>query len=312
MADLSTAISQMLILLIITAVGYIAARVGYLDNDVKTKLTLLIMNITLPCMIVASAASVDAASVGTQVVQMLVLGAVQFFLLLAAGGLFILIFRPPREQRIIYLFISIITNTSFVGIPVADALYGGHAVLLCSVFIMSMSILVYTVGFALIAPKGEGSRLRGIVKAVVSPATLSAVIALVLVFGGVQLPSVISGALDMIGGITAPLAMMLVGVIIAGMRFTDVLREWRLYPYIFIRQFLFPAVFYVLLRPIVSDEVVLGIFTVMFAMPVGSMASMFVSNFGHDGALPAKGTILSTLASFVIIPALLAFMAWVG
>lgn len=312
MADLSIAISQMLILLIITAAGYLATRVGYLDNDVKAKLTKLIMNITLPCMIVASAASVDAASVGTQVVQMLVLGALQFFLLLAAGALCVFILRPPREQRIIYVFISIITNTSFVGIPVADALYGGHAVLLCSVFIMSQSILVYTLGFALIAPKTEGGRLRGIVKAVVSPSTLSAVLALVLVFSGVQLPSVLSGALDMIGGITAPLAMMMVGVIIAGMRFTDVLREWRLYPYILIRQFLFPAAFYVLFRPIIGDEMVLGIFTVMFAMPVGSMASMFVANFGHDATMPAKGTILSTLASFAIIPALLAFMAWVG
>ena len=58
----------------------------------------------------------------------------------------------------------------------------------------------------------------------------------------------------------------------------------------------------------ISDSVLLGIFVVMFALPVWSMCSMFCASYGKD-VLPAKGTILSTISSFVIIPLLLMFIA---
>ena len=38
------------------------------------------------------------------------------------------------------------------------------------------------------------------------------------------------------------------------------------------------------------------------------MAPMFCASYGKDSVLPAKGTILSTIASFVIVPLLVAFM----
>lgn len=60
MADISNAIFQMAILLIVTLVGYLAARLGYLDMYVKDKVTALLLNITLPCMILASAGNLDA------------------------------------------------------------------------------------------------------------------------------------------------------------------------------------------------------------------------------------------------------------
>lgn len=105
--------------------------------------------------------------------------------------------------------------------------------------------------------------------------------------------------------------MMLVGVIVANERFSNVVREWRLYPYILIRQLFASALAYLVLKQFLADPILLGIFAVMFAMPVGSMASMFCVSYGRDAVLPAKGTILSTVASFAIVPLLVAFIAFV-
>lgn len=52
------------------------------------------------------------------------------------------------------------------------------------------------------------------------------------------------------------------------------------------------------LRALGADALVADVFTIMFAMPVGSIASSFARMMGRDGTLPAKGTVLSTLASF--------------
>lgn len=340
MAEISSAISQMIILLIITVVGYVATKLNYLDEHVKTKLSSLILNVTLPCMIVASAGELDASQLGTRVVVIFVLGIVQFFLLLGVAFLFNVLFRVSKEQRSIYYFMSVCTNTSFVGIPVAQALYGDESVLLCSIFIVAMSVLVGSIGIMILV---SGQRYDGqvstahasaqssvgvrhasqdnasqedviswnkIIKSVLNPMTAGAAIALVLVFSGASLPSVVQDSLEIIGSITAPLAMMIVGVIVAHTRIRDVVCEWRLYPYIVIRQLIAPAVLYLMLRMVLDDpgSILLGIFVVMFAMPVGSMVSMFCAAYNRDAILSAKGTVLSTLCSFAIIPLLVTFM----
>lgn len=327
MTDVLNAVSQMAILLIVTAVGYLAARLGYLDMRVKDKITGLLLNITLPCMILASASGLNVATLGPQLPQSLLLGVVAFFLWLLVAFAFNVVFRVPKDQRLLYCFMSVCSNTSFVGIPVADALYGQSAALLCSVFIMATATLMYSIGiFLLLAGsdeadvgssssfqrrEGEGSsrRLTMVRKAVISPMTIAALLAIALTFSGFKIPLVIQGSMDLIGSITAPLAMMLIGVIIANERISNVVKEWRIYAWIIVRQLLASAFFYLVLRNFVSDPILLGIFVVMFAMPVGSMAPMFCASYGKDSVLPAKGTILSTIASFVVVPALIAFMS---
>ena len=317
MTDITNAVFQMAVLLIVTAIGYVAAKLGYLDMNVKDKITSLLLNITLPCMIIASAGNLDASTLGIQVPLSLLLGAVAFFLWVLVAILFNVVFRVPKKQRPLYYFMSVCSNTSFIGIPVADALYGESAALLCSVFIMATSTLMYSVGIALLVGGGNGlseqksskSQVLVVIRAVISPLTVSALLAIVLVFSGFKMPVLIQESMDLVGSITPPVAMMLVGVIIANEKVGNVLREWRLYPYILIRQLLASAAAYVVLSFFINDPVLLGIFTVMFAMPVGSMAPMFCASYGKDAVLPAKGTILSTIASFAIVPCLVAFIS---
>lgn len=143
-------------LLIITAVGYVCARLGYFDFHTKDKLTKLLMNMVLSCMIVTSAAGVDAAQIGSGAMLALALGVLQFFLLLACGYAFAAAFRATRAQRGTYIIMSTCTNTSFVGIPVAAAIFGDDVTIFCSVFIMAMNLLFFSMGIPLAAGSGGG------------------------------------------------------------------------------------------------------------------------------------------------------------
>lgn len=60
-------LSQMAILIIVAAVGFLAAKLDYLDEYTNQKLTKLLLNITLPCMIVASVHGLSAADAGETV-----------------------------------------------------------------------------------------------------------------------------------------------------------------------------------------------------------------------------------------------------
>ena len=62
MAELSAAISQIVILFLIVILGFILSKVGYLDQDMSNKLSGILLNVTLPCMIIASVSEMDFAS----------------------------------------------------------------------------------------------------------------------------------------------------------------------------------------------------------------------------------------------------------
>lgn len=310
MVDLSGALSQMVMLLLIACAGFIAAKLKFLDDYTKDKLTKLLLNITLPCMIIASVGNLDPQAARDQIPWAFALSALQFFLLLACGALCNIILRTPSEERRLYLFMSVCTNTGFIGIPVITAIYGDQTVVISSIFVMVISIFVYSIGFGLLAkPKDDKAKIPW--KSMINPSVVACVIAITLFLFGIQVPSVLEGTLSMLGGITSPIAMLIVGVIVAGVSFKSVITEVRLYPFIAIRQLLVPLALFFLLQLFVPDATLIGVFVVMFAMPVGSMASTFASQLGQEPMLAAKGTVLSTAASFAIIPILVAAMTLV-
>lgn len=348
--DFTGSIFQMLIMFAIVAMGFVGTKCKVLHAGMVADLTSLLINITLPCMVLASLASMGEGA-QTRIAQSFALAAVQFFLLVACALVCIVATRTPRDQRVMYVFMAFCTNTGFIGLPVGQAIFGDASVLVSSVFIMVGSFFVYGPGFALLSSTGahataaakdtagagctdgavrltcEGAVRDGAPaddahgaarvtsrinwSAMLNPAMIACIVTIALYFMDFRFPAPVQDLLSMVGGITAPLAMLMLGIIVAGVSLRGLLTEWRLYPFIVVRQLVAPAVFYVVLAAFGVDEVVAGVFTIMFAMPVGSMAAGFAQMLGHDPVLPAKGTVLTTLASFLIIPALVAFMAFV-
>lgn len=111
-------LSQMAILIIVAAVGFLAAKLDYLDEYTNQKLTKLLLNITLPCMVVASVHGLSAADAGETVGITFAMAIAQGFLLLLVGWLLVVVLRVPKRERVVYQFVTICNNTGFLGLPV--------------------------------------------------------------------------------------------------------------------------------------------------------------------------------------------------
>lgn len=314
-----TVIGSMGSLVLVTLIGYVAARVGFLTSDVRPKLSALIFNVTLPCTILASVGEVDSSAGAEQVRWSFVLGAALFFVMLAAAALACLALRAPSDERPLYLFMGVLTNTGFIGFAVLESLFGGGSVFLGSIFIAVSNVFLYSIGVGVLTSGGEknaeknvasarSSRMAEVLKNVLNVPMVASVIALVVFFSNVPLPGPVAQAVDMVGGATSPLAMMLVGLAIAEADLRRVLGNGRLWGFSAIRFLLAPAACYLLLAPVVPDPLSLGVFIVMLAMPTGSMAAAIASTYGRPGELLSQGTIVSTIASFAIVPVLMALM----
>lgn len=301
MAALSDAFAQMLILLLITMAGYVATRLGNLDGHTRDKMTQVLVNFALPSMIIASAHGLDVNEVGPQIPWTFGLGVALFFISLLLGWVYVTVFRVSPKQRRDYLFISTCSNLAFVGIPVISAIIGPDTVLLCSVFIMVFNIFYFSIGMAIIAPEGQRAFTW---KSIVNMPLISCLIALGLLFSGWELPFVLQRTVEMIGAMTAPLAMMLIGVVMVGIRVRHVLHEWRLFPYFTLRGLLVPLLLFWIGTRLNFEPTVLGVFVMMFAMPVGSMGPAFMVANRRDPRVVAEATILSTVLAFILVPLL--------
>ena len=256
--DILTVIGSMGSLVLVTLIGYVAARAGFLTSDVRPKLSALIFNVTLPCTILASVGEVDSSAGAEQITWSFVLGTALFFVMLAAAALACLALRVSRDERPLYLFMGVLTNTGFIGFAVLESLFGGGSVFLGSIFIAVSNVFLYSIGVGVLTSGGEKNdekdvasvrsfRLAGILKNVLNVPMVASVIALVVFFSGVPLPGPVAQAVDMVGAATSPLAMMLVGLAIAEADLRRVLGNGRLWGFSAIRFLLVPAACYLLL-----------------------------------------------------------------
>ena len=322
MADISQALTSMLVLLIVAALGFLAAHLKYLTPDFTNRLAKLVLNITLPCTILSSVGNMNAASAGSQLGWAFGLAALTFPLMLLGGVISVAILRPPRGQRHMYLYMSVFTNIGFIGIAVAQSLFGGSAAFIASIFVAVMNILLYSAGIIILtwgsgsdtSGTGQARKFSADWKSMVNPPLVSSVLALVLFFTGLQPPGIVELTLNTLGPVTAPVAMMIVGAMVYDSNLKDVVGEWRMYGFVLIRFLAFPALViaaFGLLVPQV-DPLSLGVLVVELAMPVGTMAPAIALIYGQDPDLPLKGLILTLLPTFVIVPALVAVMAAFG
>ena len=318
MAELAGAYTQIFIMLVIVVVGYAATKLGYITKDGFTSINSLLIHIALPCMIVASVASLDPSTGAMQVPWFFIMAFAQFVILIIESYGLNALLRVPAVQQPIYLFGNICTNTGFLCLPIIAAVYGSQTVLGSSIYVLMCNLFLGTVGIAVLQAgdptRHEPGQDAGKLKLRFHPRMLwnaplvACVFALFLFFTGLRLPAMADTTIATIGGICVPLAMMVVGSALAQTDMKSVFTDARLYLYVLLRQLAVPAASYLLLAQFVQDPMLIWVFVIMFAAPVGVMAPAWVDNHHQDGTFAARLTVISTLGSFVFIPLLVTLM----
>ena len=121
-------INQMLVLCVPILVGYLAARLGYLDEDLNTKLSRLIVNIALPCLVVGSAFGTDGLPDAPVVLELMFYSAIGYAIAYLLALAIPALMRSSAAERGIYRFVVVFGNVGFIGnltTPAALLVTGG-------------------------------------------------------------------------------------------------------------------------------------------------------------------------------------------
>lgn len=299
--NINVIINQMLVLFMVMIIGYIANKKNILDIDMDKKLSSLILNITAPALILSSVVNRSQDGDPRLVLHVFILSIILYVILPLIGILLAKILKVPKEDRNLYQFMTIFSNIGYMGFPVIQSIFGSEAVFFAAIINLVFNVFCYSYGIYLIS---NDNKLSFDIKVLINPGIIVSIIAIIIYITNIKVLSIIKETTSMIGPITTPLAMMLIGSSLAQIPIKEVFSEKRLYLYTFLKQIIIPIIFFVTLKYFVTNELILGIIIIVSAMPVGSITIMFCNKYEGNINLASKAIFITTLCSVVTVPIL--------
>ena len=190
--DIKLVISQMVELFLILALGYIAAKKKVVGPKFGTQLSNFILSITLPCMMLASVATMPEDTDNNNVLMMFVI-AILFYVVMPFIAYFIArILLVKKEDRHMYMYMTIWSNVGFMGFPVIASIFGEGAIFYATIFNLIFNVSNFTLGIMLMSKEG---RKALDFKKFLSPGIVSSIAAVIMFSIHLKLPALLNDTL---------------------------------------------------------------------------------------------------------------------
>ncbi len=296
---------QVVILVAMMLVGFIASKAKIITPDGRSVLTRLVLYVTQPFLVINSFQmdySVDLA-------RNMAIVALIAALTMGASYLLGMIMWPRSDdgKRRILWQATVFSNCGFMGIPVMQSLFGEAGVIYVSVYVLVFTVFVWTAGVYICAGK------TGTWKEIfLQPGLIAVVIGILMFAFGWKLPQWAATKLaNGIGSLTTPLAMMIVGALMAEGDIRHALREWTVFAAAAVRLFLLPALVLGVMwlawhfglpgMPAVDSSAFVTC-VLLAAMPVAANVAIFASMYSIKPQYASHMVLVSTLFSMVTVP----------
>ena len=294
----------MLVILFGMAVGYLAHRLGYLGGETDQKISKIILNITMPCLIVASVATGDELPGAAEILSVLKVAAVFYGMELLVSAVLPRLLGGTDKQKGVWRYTLVFPNMAFIGYPVAVALFGPEALFYAVILVLPFNLLAYSLGPLMLAGRAKFRWQQ-----LTSPCIIASVIALVVALGHIRLPAIVGECAGFVGNLTTPLSLLVVGSLLAGLTVGKVFASLRPWVLTVVRLLALPALLWLLLGWMnVEPPMVAGIAVILMAMPTAVNGSMLSMEYGGDTECMAQITFLTTLVSIITIPVVSALL----
>ena len=297
----------MFTLFALVVVGYVAGKLGYLGGDFDRQLSRLVINITCPALILSSAMTGELPD--RQYILPLLLISTLTYIVLATVAFFLPRYLTKRrEDEGAIGFALMFGNVGFMGYPVVASIFGHEAVFYAAVLNVVNTFAVFTVGTMLITGKNEVEGSRFEKKVLYSTPMLAAYLTMLIVALRIDdIPQYISQPLTMLGNITVPAALLIIGSSMSQLSLRSLIGNTTVYMTTALRLAILPLIVHGLMTALGFSPFVVNINTVVIAMPVATYGTILCLKYEKDTTMITEVTFITTLLSMLTIPLLVTF-----
>ena len=296
-------LSNVVLTLMYILPGYAFCKWKKFKGEHLTTLSALLVYLCSPCQMVSSFLSVDFSAE-----QAMYLGL--FFLVtlvlqsMFMGAVYLLLCRKHKESKYrIFSIATVLGNVGFFGQPLVRALLPNNPEALCysMVFSLSMNILAFSMGVFCLTGQKKYMSLK---PALLNPTMLGFAIALPLYVLGVgrHLPTALTDCVDLLGRMTAPLCMLILGIRLATVKLKPLFQRPLIYALCASKMLIFPlfcyAAVYFLPLPFSFKATLL----ILTATPCAAIILNLAELHESETELAANCVLVTTLLCFLTIP----------
>ncbi len=299
--DFTGLLSRMLVLLAFICVGVLCSKLHMIDERGSASINQLVLYVCGPLLIIKSVLNAEF-TYGMSDIIMLLLYSVAFMLLALVIGILSARFICGKKPiRGVFSLLTSFGNVFFMGVPVVMALYGDNAVFLLSICVMPFNLFIFSVGIYLILGSAGNQKIPW-KKLLVNPSLYATLIALPIFFFRVSLPTTVVDIVSYLSQMVVPLSMILIGVALGRMSLGKIFRSGLSYVVCAIKLIILPLAVYTVFRTFIEDSLILGLLTVVAAMPSASISPILCAEYGGDSDFASRTVFLTTLLSLITIP----------
>lgn len=296
MTVFSRMLSTQALMLVYMLLGVVASKTGLIRREGRPSLINLLIDVTLPCMILHSFEREVTPETLATAGQALLLSAA---CCLAAWALGKLLWRGKApEKRAVLEFATIFSNAGNAGLPIVALVFGDVGVFYTSFFLIPIRVLMWTLGLSLFVRGGRGGGWKALL---LNPSLLVVFVGLAMMLGPFRLPAVLSTAIANVGGMTGPLSMMIIGATLSDMKPRDAL-DGDVWLLALVRLGAIPIAAFFILRLLGVDALLTSVASTLLAMPAAANTAILAEKYGRDHAFAAKCVFVTTVLSLASAP----------
>lgn len=301
--ELQIIINQMMIFAILIVIGFIAARVKLLTDTALGALAKIVVNITLPAMIISVVPSAATREALINAVPFLACSYALILLMFSGGKATAFIARLKGCTADIHIAESTFGNAGFMGMPLIGALLGGKGMLFVSIFSIADHSLLWTFG-TLLTSKEKSANIKAGLKKLLNPTTVSLAVSLIMIALGIHFKGVLGETIKGLGDTNKYLSMIYIGGTLAFIDIRSILKKWSVFLIVLTKMIIVPVIVFSLMSlasGFFTREAIMTL-TLVAAMPSMVAIAMLARANDSDYAYASECVFVTTIMSIFTIP----------
>lgn len=295
--DFTKLLNLQIMMFLMMATGVFLRKKKIITLEGKKVLTDLVIDLILPCNIIASFCIEFSPEILKRCGQVFVISClIEVVCTFLATHIYK---KFPKGKRMVLQYGTICSNAGFLGNPLTEGIYGSMGLLYASIYLIPQRIIMWSAGVSFFTESPDKKTL--VKKVVTHPCIVACMIGIIVMGLQITLPDFLFDTINNIGKCTTAITMILIGAILSEADLKTMVTKTTA-AFSLLRLIIIPLMVFAGCLLTRMPMLVTGVSVVLAAMPAGTTTAILAVKYNGDEEFATKCVVLTTLLSMIMVP----------
>lgn len=279
--------------------GYFLRKYNVITEQFQKDITAFMLKVALPANVLTTANNPFSRELSANLLLTAAIAVVYYSVSLLLTRSISRVLPLSQGGKVVFMTSCVFANTAFIGFPLATELLGSEGLLYAVIFNMVWIVFFYTIGISLLSGQ-KTIRLKTLFTMPVSVASICAVLIYISPF---RFPGFVQDTLSTLGGMVAPISMIVVGCSLVRIRPIDILKDGYSYFVSVMRMVVLPVAVLLVLKLLPGIPNIVAVACCLACcLPSASMNVVFAQEYDCEPQYASRAVVQGTLLMVATVP----------